>query len=297
MPHRSAIQIRDPFVLPVPAEGCYYLYGTTDANAWSGPGQGFDAYRSRDLEEWEGPLPAFRPPAGFWGTDNFWAPEVVAWQGGYVMFASFIAAGRPRGIQVLHATSPAGPFVPYSDGPITPPTWECLDGTLHVDAQGTPWMVFCHEWVQTADGEMCLVQLSPDLRQTVGTPTLLFCASAATWAAPYASHGRAANYVTDGPYLHRFADGRLGMLWSTNGHAGYTMGLAFSTSGTIRGPWQQAPAPIFAKDGGHGMLVRRFDGQLLITLHHPNRTPHERPFFLRVAETAAGLQVLDPLPA
>lgn len=39
---KSEIQIRDPFVLPVAATGEYYLFGSTDKNIWSGPGQGFD---------------------------------------------------------------------------------------------------------------------------------------------------------------------------------------------------------------------------------------------------------------
>lgn len=60
------IQVRDLFVLPVPAEGCYYLFGSTDTNIWRGPATGFDTYRSRDLEDWEGVLPAFRPDPDFW---------------------------------------------------------------------------------------------------------------------------------------------------------------------------------------------------------------------------------------
>lgn len=55
------------------------------------------------------------------------------------------------------------PFVPLSDGPVTPADWECLDGTLYVAADGTPYLVFCHEWLQVKDGEMCAMPLTPDL--------------------------------------------------------------------------------------------------------------------------------------
>lgn len=51
------IQIRDPFVLTVPEEGCYYLYGTTDKDPWGVHAQGFQAYKSSDLKIWEGPYP------------------------------------------------------------------------------------------------------------------------------------------------------------------------------------------------------------------------------------------------
>ena len=33
------------------------------------------------------------------------------------------------------------------------------------------------------------------------------------------------------------------------------------------------------------MIFRDFDGQLFITLHHPNNTPDERPHFIEIEET------------
>jgi len=37
------------------------------------------------------------------------------------------------------------------------------------------------------------------------------------------------------------------------------------------------------------MLFRDFNGQLWLTLHQPNNSPNERPMWLEVAETGAGL--------
>ncbi len=109
------IQIRDPFILPVPEEGLYYLFGTTskrpfaiEPDAWDG----FDGYRSRDLQEWEGPFPAFRPAPGFWATTQFWAPEVHRYQGRYQrrtgnrehLVAELLKAERvARGVREQHA--------------------------------------------------------------------------------------------------------------------------------------------------------------------------------------------------
>jgi arabinan endo-1,5-alpha-L-arabinosidase len=278
------IHMRDPYILPLPQEGRYLLFGSTDINIWSGPGLGFDCYQSRDLENWHGPIPVFRPPADFWSNTQFWAPECHPWQGRYYLFASFALDGRQRGTQILSAERPEGPYSPQSDWPVTPRDWECLDGTLHVDAQGRPWMVFCHEWVQVEDGEMCAMPLSADLRQAAGEPTRLFRASEATWSKPFEARERQNNWVTDGPFLHRLADGRLLMLWSTLGYEGYAMGYAISDSGGILGPWRQSSQPLYGKDGGHGMLFRDFDGRLQMTLHHPNQTPDERPMWLEVLE-------------
>ncbi len=291
----SAIQIRDPYILPLPEERRYLLFGTTDKNAWAGPGLGFDCYESRDLENWTGPIPAFRPPANFWSNTQFWAPEChqwaspPLWQRRCYLFASFAKDGRQRGVQILAADRPEGPYRLHSDGPVTPREWECLDGTLFVDDAGKPWMVFCHEWVQVEDGEMCAIPLTDDLRAAAGDPILLFRASEAQWARPFEVHGRSNNRVTDGPFLHRLASGGLLMLWSTTGYEGYAMGYAVSASGGILGPWRQSDAPIYSRDGGHGMLFHDFEGRLWLTLHHPNHTPNERPVWIEVTENGAGL--------
>lgn len=286
----SDIHLRDPFVLPVEAERQYYLYGTTGAHAWTESAAGFDYYTSPDLERWQGPFPAFRPPAGFWADRNFWAPEVHVYRGAWYLFASFKAEGVRRGTQILAADGPQGPFVPISDGPVTPREWECLDGTLFVDAHGGPWMVFCHEWVQVGDGEVCALRLSDDLASASEEPRLLFRASEAPWAQPISSKGRH-GYVTDGPWLHRLASGALIMLWSSFGAGGYTIGQARSASGDISGPWQQLPEPLYAGDSGHCMVFRAFDGGLWLAFHRPNQSPHERPQFVLLRETASSLEI------
>lgn len=285
------IHIRDPFVLPVTEAKLYYLYGTTGPESWTPSASGFDYYTSPDLQHWEGPFPAFRPPANFWADRNFWAPEAHLYHGRCYLFASFKAEGVCRGTQILAADGPQGPFVPISDGPVTPRDWECLDGTLFVDAHDHPWIVFCHEWVQVGDGEICAVRLSDDLKSAVEPPRLLFRASAAPWAHEINSKGRI-GYVTDGPWLHRLASGELIMLWSSFGAGGYTVGVARSASGDILGPWQQVPEPLYAGDGGHCMVFRAFDGQLWLALHRPNQSPDERPQFIPLRENESSIESL-----
>ena len=281
---REDIQIRDPYILPVESEGQYYMFGSTDKDIWKGKATGFDVYRSRDLESWEGPFPAFRPPHDFWADRNYWAPEVHEYQGRYYMFATFKAEGVCRGTQILVADRPGGPYQPHSDGPVTPRDWECLDGTLYVDEERNPWMVFCHEWVQISDGTVCAIPLSPDLHKAIGEPIPLFAASQAPWAEALQSprHGR--GYVTDGPFMYRAENGVLSMIWSSFQGGRYAQGLAVSESGKITGPWKQQEEPLFASDGGHGMVFKTFDGRTLLALHTPNKTPHERAIFIELSE-------------
>ena len=291
----SDIQIRDPYIVTDREKGSYTLFGTTDRNCWSGPGTGFDCFRSRDLETWEGPIPAFRPPAGFWATTNFWAPEVHAFDGRFVMLATFKASQRYRGTQVLVSDTVTGPYRPLTDGPVTPAHWECLDGTLYVDGGGDPWLVFCQEWVQVHNGAMWAMRLSRDLKKAAGRPVFLFNASEAAWVRHIEWPGKGSDrhfpdYVTDGPFLYRLKAGGLTMLWSSAGRQGYAMGVAHSESGEITGPWKQDPDPLWAKDGGHGMIFRALDGRLMLTFHRPNQTPNERPVFVEIEEAAGGLR-------
>jgi arabinan endo-1,5-alpha-L-arabinosidase len=287
MPHISEIQIRDPFVVTDHEGGRYFLYGTTDENCWEGPGVGFDAYWSADLESWSGPFQVFRPPPGFWGTTNFWAPEVHRHDGRFFMFATFKAPGLCRGTQILVSDDPLGPFMPYTTGPLTPAGWECLDGTLFRDGSGTPWLVFCHEWLQVEDGRICAVRLTDDLTAAAGEPQVLFSASEARWARCFRGER---NFVTDGPFLHRAADGGLLLLWSSMGECGYAVGVARSETGGILGPWRQAANPLFKEGGGHAMIFETLRGRLMLALHAPNDTPNERARFIEPdLQAAAGL--------
>ena len=275
------INIRDPFILV--DDGKYYMYGTRGGNiCWDkkpSDNNGFDVYVSDDLENWSDPMCVFAPGADFWGKYQFWAPEVYKYRDGYYMFASFNCDTLNRGTQILRADSPMGPFVPHSDGAVTPRDWVCLDGTLHIEPDGTPYMVFCHEWVQVKDGEICALRLSDDLKSAVGKPILLFHASEPEWALKGAE-----TFVTDGPFMYRTESERLVMLWSSCAKDGYCEALSYSDNGSITGKWSHDSRLLFFRDGGHGMIFKSLDGELLFTCHQPNKTSAERPCFIRVSE-------------
>lgn len=288
---RDQIQMRDPFIHV--QDGRYYLYGTTDPNCWTGPFIGFDAYVSDDLIDFEGPFPIFRPEPGFWGEKNFWAPEMHVIDGQYYLFASFKNDRACRATAILRAPGPLGPFAPFGASRITPETWECLDGTYYSAPDGRHWMVFCHEWVQIGDGAMCAVPLKADLSGPDGPVETLFTASEALWTAQTTHRtSNKTGYVTDGPSMINPGNGQLWMLWSSHTPTGYGIGLSISPTGDIRGPWVHQKEPVFARDGGHGMVFQKPDGTLWLTIHTPNQTPNERPIFLPLCKTADGLKVM-----
>jgi arabinan endo-1,5-alpha-L-arabinosidase len=289
--HRTEFRIRDPFILPVAAEKKYYMFGTTALRGESMTGgPHFDCYEGTDLVHWHGPHRIFDGPPDYWGTEDYWAAEAHRYRGRYYLFASFKAPGKCRGTDILISTtdSPLGPYVPHTENsPITPHDWECLDGTLFVDEADQPWMVFCHEWVQVSDGTICAVPLSPDLRRPIGVPTLLLAASESGWSEPHNGKDR----ITDGPFLHRTRTGKLLMMWSSVLKGKYAMGVATSESGKLQGPWQHTHPVLVGDDGGHGMLFRDFSGNLLLSVHRPNRGPAERPILFAIDDSGDELKL------
>ncbi|MDR2969142.1 MAG: glycoside hydrolase family 43 protein [Tannerellaceae bacterium] len=259
----SEMRIRDPFILADKQSGAYYMYANNRPN--------FKVYKSLDLVKWKDLGNCFTAGEDFWGTNDFWAPDVYAYKGKYYLFATFSSPTDKRGTSILVADKPEGPFSPLVNNALTPPEQMCLDGALYIDNDQKPWMIYCHEWLEAKDGEIIARQLSDDLRQTVGDPHILFTATEAPWVGSIRS-GDTEGYVTDAPFIHKLEDGRLIMTWSSfrkdNGR--YAIGMATSGSGNLFGPWKQEDSPLNNDDGGHAMLFRDFKDRLMISYHSPN---------------------------
>ena len=296
---RNSFRIRDPFILADDATKTYYLYETTDPYKGRPYARGVSVRTSKDLAAWSQPRPVMSvPPKDRCRT--VWAPEVYKVRNRYLMFATLSfypdregAWGSRaqdktcrRGTWIYEASSPAGPFKPVSGKPATPEDMMALDGTFFMDGD-RPYMVFCHEWVQTMTGGVCVAALKADFTGLAETPRSLFDATAAS----------PKSRVTDGPFLHRMKDGRLFMIWSTfrKTGEGYCVMQTESASGTVYGPWKDHKV-IYGKNGGHGALFRTFEGELKLVLHGPNRRGLEHLRILDVAETADGLSVSEPPP-
>ena len=102
------INLRDPFVLLYNEK--YYMYGSRPEEQY-----GFDVYISDDLENWSEPKCVFEKNADFWGTKDFWAPEVHFYKGKFYMLASFKVDGVCRGTSILVADEPDARFEVYNE--------------------------------------------------------------------------------------------------------------------------------------------------------------------------------------
>jgi len=284
--HLADIHIRDPWILADTSSRTYFLYATNSEQVTGIHRAGVMVYTSKDLRNWDAPSLVFTLPDGTWADarQSAWAPEVHMYHKKFYLFVTLHNPGKiiaeppatwrtntMRGTTIAVSDSPEGPFTLLkSDAPVPPADFMTLDGTFYLDAAGTPWMVYCHEWAQKIDGTIEALPLKGDLSSAAGPPIFLFKGSDAPWLDATLSVDRSENfYVTDGPELFRSKDGHLLMLWSTVGRNGYVEAVARSKSGQLQGPWEQLP-PLLEVDGGHGMLFRSFEGQLLLVIHRTN---------------------------
>ena len=264
---REGIPCRDPFILLYDAK--YYLYKRDIT------GTKIACRVSEDLENWSEEIIVYQPPKDFHGIkDLFWAPECHYYKGYFYIFTSVYSnKTNHRCISVYRADNPLGPFEDVANGCITPPEWDAIDGTLYVDEEGQPWMVFVHEWVSMPDGNGSFVaaKLSDDFTHFISEPIHLFYAKELE---------NATMGVTDGCYMIKLDSGRLMMIWSNFSNKGYVIAKAYSQSGTMEGPWIQ-DGLLYEKDmfpfakycGGHGMIFQKKDGSYAVTYHSPNWTP------------------------
>ncbi len=286
---------RDVCILADDQSGYYYMVGPGGKSVY--------CYRSRDLLNWEDGRPIFTIPENFWGDMDIvsiWAPELHHYKGKYYLFLTFDTRNMfreqwrdwlprvTRGSQVLVSDAITGPYKPFRNHSTLPVDMMTLDGTLWVE-DGIPYMVFCHEWVQITNGSMAYVRLKDDLSETAGEPVKLFHASEASWSNTGKQYG---NNVTDGPYLYTGKTGKLYMLWTSGSISGYTQGIAVSESGKLAGPWIQQDEPVYAKDGGHGMVFKTFEGDLMMVLHSPNNRDAQ-PRIFRMEDTGNTLKIIN----
>ncbi len=277
---RTETTLRDPSVLL--HDGKYYMYGT-----------GWKYCVSSDLDKtFSVPQSCVEKPEDYEGDP--WAPEVYKYGKKFYMFTTYRSSENGhRGCAIFVADDPAGPFKLHSDGHITPDDWDAIDGTLYIDNDGQPWMVFVHEWTSTDDsiGRMACAKLSKDLKEFISEPVELFRADDPAWA-------RDGAQVTDGCFMYQTEKGDLLMIWSNADKYGYCVGVARSESGSILGPWTHDEKTLYSKeyteeyDGGHGMIFQDKNGYLWMSIHSPNSASAgrvETPVFIPLYEEDGSL--------
>lgn len=263
----------DPHVINV--DGTYYAYATT------GGGKNLQSARSEDLVQWEvldDPLPDLAAWSGltplFSATPHeaTWAPAAAQIRDRFLLYYTTPALDLPRPdgrpsqcISVAIATSPEGPFVDESEGPIVcqDELGGSIDSTYFQDDDGARYLIWKN------DGNCCgidtrffIQKLSNDGRRVIGEPTDMGVDNDVIWE----------RFVIEAPTLTTH-DGTYYLFYSGNDFASAAYAVGYATADDVLGPYTDAPEnPILASKPpiagpGHQGIVEDDDGDLWLTYH------------------------------
>lgn len=240
-------------------DGTWYAYGTNNAT------QNVPILTSPDLVTWT-PSGDALPEVGKWAErGNTWAPEVIAGDGGYLLYytARSTTAGR-QCIGVAYAKSPAGPFVDDGAEPLICQADEggSIDASPYRDADGGLWL----HWKNDGNAigrptHLYGSRLGADGRSLTGK-TVELLTNDAPWE----------NHVIEAPQMVRH-DGRLFLFYSANAFDQDVYAMGYAECDGPLGPCRKAAEnPILrsspaAAGPGHTFLVTTPGGETWLLYH------------------------------
>ncbi|HID38747.1 MAG TPA: glycoside hydrolase [Calditrichaeota bacterium] len=264
--------IGDPFVLK--HDGRYYMYGTSEAS------RGFKVWQSDDLVSWMEKGLAFDNgyPGNGWGTGDFWAPEVIYYDGLFHMTYSARARDGKLKICLAKSPDPLGPFVniktPLLDSALT-----CIDGNILIDDDGTPYLYYSKDCSgNVINGkhvsQIYVQELKPHSLDPVGEPVLCIQPNQA-WEHP--QNGWQWN---EGPFVLK-NKGLYYLMYSANYYASADYAIGYATANNPFGPWKKYEGnPVLEKDlrigvsgPGHNSVTRSPDNTEQFVVYHTHTYP------------------------
>ena len=257
----------DPFVLK-DDDGTYYLYHT---------GKGFKVYSSKDLVNWTS-LGSSMPNKGYkWAVTNYWAPEVVKFEGKYYIHYTGQAADGVKRIGIARSDSPSGPFLDIFDTGFygTPPK-SVIDSHIFFDEDGKIYMYYSNAASSNKVGnqnysEIWVIELKPDLSGTIGSAIKLIQPEQ-TWE----YNSDAGMFWNEGAVILKNKNIYY-LMYSANNYGKSKYSVGFATSSSPFGPFvkyennpilSNESVPQLVSGPGHHTVTTSPDNKELFIVYH-----------------------------
>lgn len=252
------VLIADPFVLK---DGdLYYLYGT------SAPGDGYHVWTSPDLVNWWWRGFAFRKTADSWGRYHFWAPEVLKWQGNYLLFYSAHGETESLRLGLAGSRNPLGPFVDVKT-PIFESDKAWIDASPFVDTDGKAYLYFVKDVSENPQSEIYVAEMQPQL-EALKEP-FTFCMKP--------EGGWEGNSWTEAPFVLKHKNVYY-LMYSGSFYGSSSYAIGYATATSPLGPWTKHPGnPILRRTDkvsgpGHNSVVKSPDGTEMFIVYHTHQS-------------------------
>ena len=277
----DGMQYRDPFIYVDREKQAYYCPVVA--------AEGIKIFKSRDLNKWRD-LGTVYNYSGIYAGHTWWAADMYQWKDNIYCIATAVSPNgsaddftSPKCNAVFKGEyGPEGCVWPVNKAQVNlipQSDTQNIDGSLYVDENGAPWIVYCREAATEItdkgyDAGIYAYKLNDELSATEGEPVLLFNGSSSQYACSVDVRDGKDVYIADAPMLWRDpSSGNLICIWShyakqpgNDIQKWYSIGQAVSRSGKLEGPWEHTGI-INNYDGGHGCLFEDLNGNMKLAYH------------------------------
>jgi GH43 family beta-xylosidase len=236
---------------------------------------------SKNLVEWEEIGPVYTATDS-WGYKDFWAPEVVEFEGKYYMYyTARWSQNDSLRIGVAISESPMGPFTDVYNHPMFDFGYAAIDANVLIDDDGQKYLYYsrdCSENVVEGRHESHIygVKLKDDMISIEGEPTPLIKPDQ-EWEKASGNEWR----WNEGPTVFK-KSGLYYLMYSANFYADKAYSIGYATSENPMGPYiKYEKNPIISADKdwdyvsgtGHNSITLSPDGSEWFIVYHTHTVP------------------------
>lgn len=253
----DSMDVKNPFITYERSSNSYYMVG-----------DGGHMWLSKDLRLWNGPYNVLRHDASSWlgSKPLVSSPEIHKHGNRYYYMATFevpgdsvaAADGRVftrRSCVSLVADSITGPYKTIDkDAHLLDVSEMAEHPTYCSDDLDVGYMIYNCSCEQNGNGTVQIVRYTENLANRMGEAYVMFTAQDVPWSS---------SPLMESPFLFYTEGGLMGMLFTAMAGGEKAVGVAYSTTGMLDGPWEIEPEPLLKGVGG-AMMFRDYDGSLVL---------------------------------
>ena len=236
-----------------------YMWTSADMHVWNGP---YDVLQ-QDTTSWIGASPIIT------------SPEIHKYNNRYYYMATFEnpdsivndANGNPfvrRSCVALVADSIVGPYVTIDNTRSLLAVEEmAAHPTFCTDDLDVGYMIYNHQGEQNGDATVQIVRFTPDLGRRMGEAYVMFTASQNSWSRSEVEGVEQFSPIMEAPDLFYTGDYVMGIMFNTYIDETPAVGVAYSQTGTLNGPWVIEEEPMLTGYRAAAMF-NDYDGTLVM---------------------------------
>ena len=250
----DTMDIGNPFVVYIQKSDAYYMTG-----------DGGHVWKSKDLRSWVGPYNVLAQDTTSWlgVSPTVLSAEIHKFAGKYYYMATFVTDGY-HSCATLVADDIEGPYRTIDNKCFLLDVSEkSAHPTFSTDVFKKGYMIYDHLGEQCGDGTVQVVLYDDDLGRRLGEAFVMFTASQVPWSYRNVNGERVASPILESPFMFYSGDEGYGTLFVARIDDEKAIGVAYSETGTLNGPWIVEDEPLL-KGFESVSLFTDYDGTLVM---------------------------------